>query len=323
MHFEFSLSIYFEIRGFFSKKNMVCRLIGSILFLLIAVELDSVYGFTGYKWVALKTGDKLPENIVSIQRSKAKYVGRARHFDEVLPAEITANGSSFISSCHKEIAKDYFEILTTSDECEWKQYSNSKYEEIDETVVRVGTAWNGEPIYIGLSDSNEVHVTSIYLTKRETYTWFLNNNGYYSNYRFLSCNVKSKWIDTLSTKLPNNTVSGGKSADGHKIFVARLKRDCDVVTGQVIPKLGKATGVLNNGRTIESAYCQVLVGEPKEYTWVAASDGEIPDYAIVHGKNGYELSYIVKLNRTINHLTYSKAVQQRLNYDILVVNQSL
>ncbi|XP_055840833.1 uncharacterized protein LOC129908400 [Episyrphus balteatus] len=302
---------------------MNCRLIGSILFFIILGLLRNVYGFSSYKWVSLKSGDSLPENIVSIPRSEDRYVGRARHFDEILPAEITSNGMAFISSCHKEIHKEKFEILTTTDECDWKPYND--YQNLEETILRVGTAWNGEPIHVGQSGerSNTYHIASIYLTKNEPYTWTTDQNDYYysPNWHYLSCNVKNKWIDTSARNLPNNSVSGGKSEDDYEIYVARLKRGCDVVTGQAIPDIGTATAFLNDNRPIEAAYCQVLVGEPNEYAWVSASDGEIPDYAVSHGQNGPELSYVARFNKTIGHLTHYEGLYQKLDYEILVMNQ--
>ncbi|XP_055840832.1 uncharacterized protein LOC129908399 isoform X2 [Episyrphus balteatus] len=315
---------------------MNCHLISAILCLINIALLSCVCGKAiqeslqseelnktqskGYKWVSLKSGDILPENIVLIQHSGNRYVGRARHFDEILPAEITADGSAFISSCHKEIQKDQFEILTTSDGCEWKSYNS--YGDLEETILRVGNAWNGEPIYIGKSSNYEniYHTVSMYLKREERYTWTDNQNYYYysPNWQYLSCNVKNKWIDTSAKNLPNNSVSGGKSEDEYDIYVARVKRGCDIVTGQAIPDIGTATAFLNDNRLIESAYCQVLVGEPGEYTWVSASDGEIPDYAVAHGKKGLEVSYVARFNRTIGHLTHSEALEHELDYEILI-----
>ncbi|XP_055858249.1 uncharacterized protein LOC129920704 [Episyrphus balteatus] len=277
----------------------------------------------GYKWVPLKTGDKLPENIIFIPRSMDRYIGRARHFDEILPAEITSDGLGYISSCHIEIQKDQFEILTTTGGCKWNLYDF--YEGFKDTILRVGTARNGEPIYIGRSGSSHYiyHLHSLYLTNTTPYVWIIDRNRglAYPFTQYLSCDVQNKWIDTWAKNLPNNSVSGGKSEDDYDIYVARVKIDCDVVTGQAIPDIGIARAIKTDNGVIESDYCQVLVGEPNEYTWVSAKDGIIPEYAVVHGKNGLEVSYVARFNKTIGHLTHSEALEKQLAYEILVKNQ--
>ncbi|XP_055914756.1 uncharacterized protein LOC129947979 [Eupeodes corollae] len=297
-------------------------LIVSILILLIIEKPEFANGDTSYRWITLQPGEKLPTNSVFVYESTTRYIGRARHFDEILPAEIYANGSAVISSCHKIKPKEKYEVLTLPEQCVWKSFS--EIQNLDDTAVRIGTAWNGEPTYIVASrsdyyNSNYYYLDIIYLTKNQLFTWNAKSNIYYQDEKvYLSCPHKTKWIDTAAVKLPNNTVSGGKSEDGHDIYVAQLKRGCDIVGGQAIPEMGTATAFLNDGRPIEASYCQVLVGEPDEYTWITASDGEIPDYAVVNGKHGNEIAYVARFNKTLGHLTHSEALEEQLDYEILV-----
>lgn len=311
------------------------------MFIDLFVILGNVCGYNTIKWVPLKFGDKLPHKNILVDISddylvSDAFVGRARHFDEILPAKIFANGTALISCCNKQIFKDHFEILTTLDGCEWKPYSDYN---IDETAIRVGTNWNKEPIYVGLTYNNNYDkkdYASIYLTSLKTERWNeWNSNGYIDTYsnrdyyrpaenkiKYLSCPTENKWVDASPVKLPNNTVSGDKSEEDYPIYVARLKRGCEIVTGQAVPEIGTATALLSNGEQIEVDYCQVLVGEANEYAWVVANDGEIPDYAVVNGKSGVELSYIARINKTIGHLTHSDAFLKKLDYEILVWKHS-
>lgn len=299
----------------------------SFIIIIILGYSGNLNGINAFKWIPLKTGDQLPENSILVYNTNERYVGRARHFDEILPAEIYANGTAFVSSCNQEIRKEQFEILTAKPgDCEWK---NANYiDGIDETVVRVGTAWNNEPIFIAshfqhYNDYND-HIDSVYLTANKIIRWAY--SGYYNEREikhYLSCNPMNRWIDASAMNLPNNTIYGGKSDEDYDIYVARLKRNCQIVVGQVMPQIGSATAVSYDNDDIEAAYCQVLVGEPGEYTWVSASDGEIPDYAVVSGKYGDEkMSYTVRINNTIGHLTYSRAFHEQLDFEVLVMNHS-
>lgn len=305
--------------------NFVRAISTQLSFLIIFGLVQNVYSFNNYKWIPLKTGDKIPGKSVYVYHSIDRFIGRARHFNEILPAEIHANGTAYITSCSKKIRKHKFEILTIVGDLEWKEFSYIK--DIDETVVRVGQSWNNEPIFIAVQSlsyysPNDYHIVSVYLASKKFDCWsdFVFDRD--RTHKFLSLEPASQWIDVSVMDLPNNTVSGGKSDEDHEIYVARLKHNCEVVVGEANSQMGTATAILNNNSDIEDVYCQVLVGEPLEYSWVAASDGEIPDNAIVSGQDGNELSYIVRINKTIGHLTYAKAFREKLDYDILVMNDS-
>lgn len=302
-----------------------------ISFVVILSFIGIVFGFSAYKWVPLKSGDKIPDNCVTIARNghnSERYVGRARHFDEILPAEIYANGTAYVYSCGKKFQKYQFEILTTSSVCKWMDFDS--FEKIDETAVRIGTAWDNEPIYLGKYhqyynnyNDYENDVFSIYLKTAKVKDSFGKEKQLNNLHRpkYLSCPTNVIWVDTLAANVTNNTVSGGKSEDGYEIYVARLRRKCDIVVGQAVPELGFAQAFLNYGEKIDADYCQVLTGDENEYKWIPASDGVIPDYAVAESyKINYELSYIARFNDTIGHLTHSEALEQRMDYEILVMN---
>lgn len=307
-------------------------------FVLISIGIfGSAFGHNSIDWVFLKSGDKLPhkDDLVEILNDHLteEFVGRARYYDEILPAKVFANGTAVITCCGKKIFADEFEILTTSNGCEWK---NWLYFDADETALRVGTAWDKEPIYVGIFRYKKKSVTDPYTSKFSYGDTYNNYNPIYltsdqqtivrwmiaSGYDlveklYLSCPTETKWVEAVADKLPNGTVSGGKSGDGHDIYVARLRRKCEIVTGQVVPDNKTATAFLNNGEQISAEFLQVLVGEPNEYIWVARSGGEIPDYAVINGKNGKEQSFIARINKTIGHLSYSTA-REKSDYEILV-----
>ncbi|XP_055913598.1 uncharacterized protein LOC129947175 [Eupeodes corollae] len=297
----------------------------TILFLLIFGQLGAINGYAAYKWQPFKSGDKIPYNAAKIEAQEHIYVGRARHFDEMLPAEINANGSATVFSCQKVIPKYVLEILLISEECDWKEFDN--FYDIDETAVRAGTV-DGEPIYIGSGTLEKAyyeisvrHIASIMLNSQQVHCWKNNNNCYLLQY--LSCNTKTKWVDSSAVNLPNNSISGGKSEKGHDIYVAQLKKGCNIFAGQVIPLMGIATAIQHNEETIVAKYCQVLVGEPNEYRWVSASNRQIPDYAVSNGKYGNELGYLARINMTLTYVTSTMIHGMEADYEFLVENDDL
>ncbi|XP_055841966.1 uncharacterized protein LOC129909044 [Episyrphus balteatus] len=325
----------------------------SIISILIFLTICVFKSATGLKWIPIEQDRELvlPDNIILIDDSERKWVGRTNvsDTDEIYPGEIHSNGEVHykpyrFSQLH---IKSYSEILTTSpsDNCQWKPYYyRNHYSDIDHNAVRAGVDSDGDPIFVGRTyvRDNEKFISSIYLPNRKiTQRWQeLDEDDHpYEQWQYLSCDTNKRWVDFETNHLPDNAVSGGKTIQNYEMYVARLKlSDGNFITGYVIPEMGAAVFDDNlrkeksdsdeynnesnetNDQTGDSDIVQILLGDSNEYEWIFVADGMIPDNAVVNGKQKLELAYVARINKSIRHITQTEARELKSPFDILVKN---
>ncbi|XP_055845663.1 uncharacterized protein LOC129911774 [Episyrphus balteatus] len=264
-------------------------------FLIVFLIISEFQYSKCYKWISLKSGDKLPENAVSIAGSDSKYVGRTKYLNTMQLAEIST-GSYRDSVEHatlilysSKIVRHQFEVLVATGKCEWIFFDKNH---IPENIVRGGTSWNLEPVFVGRELGSIVSIF-VTLNKKQSfpqYPYPVSNSPFY-NLEVLICDSNHKWIDATSSSVPENSIRIGND-DG---YVARLLGPNLHVPGIVYPKSNQ-TSIWYKNNKLESFNIEVLVGEPKQYKWknMKPKTG-IPENAVVCGvSDNQELTYIAK-----------------------------
>lgn len=101
------------------------------------------------------------------------------------------------------------------------------------------------------------------------------------------------WIEATNGQIPNGAVICGKEANGTPLYVARANYEGGVHPGKVRTEFG-AANIPYGGIEVKVNPYQVLCGS---FRWVAATNGAIPDGAVICGKesNGTPL-YVARAN---------------------------
>merc|ERR1712168_100820 len=94
-----------------------------------------------------------------------------------------------------------------------------------------------------------------------------------------------EWEDAFFGSVPKGAVVGGVGANGMEIYICRTYHNHNLIPGKVNSYMGNCDVAWGNTEHDVPMY-QVLVKQDdtaKDLTWVDASDGEHPAYAVVGG----------------------------------------
>ena len=104
------------------------------------------------------------------------------------------------------------------------------------------------------------------------------------------------WVEAQGGEYPEEAFVAAAQGDGGPIFVARATIDGALTNGMLNPKLPFAQ-IPHGGREHEIESYEVLVfnSESPSATWVAASNGDLPERAILGGREAKgEPLYVAK-----------------------------
>lgn len=90
----------------------------------------------------------------------------------------------------------------------------------------------------------------------------------------------SFWVKAENGQIPDGAVVCGREADGTLLYVARANYQNGIHPGKVRKEFG-AANIPYGGKEVKVNPYEVLVGNGK---WVSASNGQVPDGAIICGK---------------------------------------
>jgi hypothetical protein len=101
------------------------------------------------------------------------------------------------------------------------------------------------------------------------------------------------WTSATNGNIPDGAIVCGREADGTVLYVARAIYQGGVHPGKVRKEFG-AANIPYGGKEVKVNPYEVLTGKGK---WVAASNGDVPDGAIICGweANGTPL-YVARAN---------------------------
>ncbi|XP_055845264.1 uncharacterized protein LOC129911475 [Episyrphus balteatus] len=269
-----------------------------VILFVVLICIDKFEHSASFKWVPYKSGDLMPLNAIRLDSNFNKYVGRIHYLNTIQLAEIHKDSDTnnithgVLILYSNEIVRHEFEVLIATEHCEWLWYDKTN---VPENIVRGGTAWNLEPVFIAKRQTSyDVGIASIYLTSDKIQSSPKYSDGY--TYALI-CDENTTWVDATSTNVPESTVRAGEDT-GNPIYVARLLGPLSHVPGNVVPGLNK-TLVIYKDYELSSFNIQVLVEEEtEEYSWYNMQAGSgIPDYAVVCGiSENNELMYLAKIN---------------------------
>jgi hypothetical protein len=92
--------------------------------------------------------------------------------------------------------------------------------------------------------------------------------------------VMAFWRSATNGQVPDGAIACGKEANGTILYVARAGYQGGVHPGKVRPEFD-AANISYDGNEVKVNPYEVLIGKGK---WVTATNGEIPDGAIICGK---------------------------------------
>lgn len=267
----------------------------------------------GYKWVEVKEGHPLPNNTLLF--SSTTFVGRVRISNVIIPAEIfnSSYAVAYDSRNKQIIAKNGFEIFTATERCDWQEFDD--FSEVPENVVRVGKAWNYEPIYLGRYSRNGF--ISILMTSKK----FLSPSQEIFKLALI-CEDDNKWIDMNTPQMLQNAITINTNNDIEH-FVARMVGPVSYIPAS-INNNNYACSTIYENIVIKSLSCELLVGKlsSDEYSWQKPGEFErIPENAVVVGMSeNYEFNYVIRDHyQRLKWATFSTLFSAKM-YDILIKN---
>lgn len=291
-----------------------------IFLLLLCWQLGVSYGF---KWVVAKAGSELPENVKRLTPSRDIYVGRATIYNTIQPVEVFNTSYARVFNTYTETYDrvEKFKIFTATEECDWV-YFGLDFLKVPQNVVRVGRAWNAEPIYLGSSkrynDDNDVAVASILLTSKKIVSHYKDNN-----YNALACADTTEWVDVKLPDVPDNAI-----AINQVQFLSRIMGPLSFIPAIMSKKMYYCWADFW-GLKIRSEFCQVMIKTPDdEYYWFVPNDFDpISEKAVVVGRNeNMEFIYVgrIKTGGALQLLSFSHILSQKTtilkNIEILSKN---
>ncbi|XP_055841283.1 uncharacterized protein LOC129908653 [Episyrphus balteatus] len=287
----------------------MARKISLVSLLLVVWNLNVS---VGYKWENVKEGTELPSNIISLTDGTPPYVGRIFISNLIIPAEVynSSYAVAFNPNTKTKFSRKKFQVLTASENCHWQYFGD--FPDVPENVVRVGRAWNKEPIYLGRTASYKIG--SILMTSKK----FVAEQFSFKT-DALSCDDNKIWIETEYLETPKNAIEINKNQ-----FVARLYGPTHFIPAS-LSKISYDCSTNYNNIKINALSCEVLVGNSSlnEYSWKSPGQFEkIPQYAVVVGRTeNDEFMFALRDHfKSFASATFSELVSVEYNYEILVKN---